>query len=87
MLPEVLHGEPPTAQGLNLGRRLLDVADPDVKVKAVLAGLRLRDALEVNVRVVRACLRQTDVVGRFAQGTVDLETEDCPQKRARRLGS
>jgi hypothetical protein len=45
VLPEVFHREPPTAQGLNLGRRLLDVVDPDVKVEAVLKGLRLRDAL------------------------------------------
>jgi hypothetical protein len=45
VLPEVFHREPPTAQGLNLGRRLLDVVDPDVKVEAVLEGLRLRDAL------------------------------------------
>src|SRR4029434_3474736 len=77
VLPEVLPRKPPTAQSPNLGRCLLDVVDPDVKMKAVLEGLRLRDALEGDVWMVRACLLQTDVVGRFAKGTVDLQTEDC----------
>jgi hypothetical protein len=36
VLPEVLHRKPLTAQRLNLGRRLLNVVDPDVKMKAVL---------------------------------------------------
>jgi len=73
------------AKNPNLGRRLLDVVDLDVQVEAVLEGLRLSDALEGNVRVVRACLRQTDVVGRFAQGTVDLETEDCTPEAGKAL--
>jgi hypothetical protein len=77
VISEVLHREPLTAQGLNLGRRLRDVVDPDVKVETVLEGLRLRDALEGDVWAVRACLRQTDVLGRFAKGTGDLQTEDC----------
>ena len=82
VLPEVLPWKLPAAQGLNLGRRLLDVVDRDVQVEAVLEGLRLRDALAGDVGVVRACLRQTDVAGRFAQGPVDLETEDCtPRSR------
>jgi hypothetical protein len=77
VLSEVLYREPPTTQGLNLGRRLLDVVDPDVKMEAVLEDLRLRDTLEVDVWVVRACLCQTDVVGRFTKSTGDLQTEDC----------
>jgi hypothetical protein len=46
VLPEVLPWKSPAAQGLNLGRRLLDVVDLDVQVEAVLEGLRLRDAME-----------------------------------------
>jgi hypothetical protein len=33
-------------------------------------------------RVVRSCLRKHDVVGRFAQGTVDLQTEDSAPEGA-----
>jgi hypothetical protein len=72
VLPEILHRQSPTTQGLNLGRRLLDVVDSDVEVEAIFEGFRLRNALEVDVWVVRARLRKTDIMGRFAKGTVDL---------------
>jgi hypothetical protein len=77
VLLEVLHRQPTTAQGLNLDRRRLNVVDPDVKMEAIFESFRLRDMLKVKVRVVRACLRKTDVVSRFAKGIVDLQTEDC----------
>ena len=39
VLPEVFHWESPTAQGLNLGGRLPNVIDPDVKMEPILESL------------------------------------------------